>query len=144
MSRKTELKNLDHTNMMFLFPHEIISRLDRLVATLPVDLAHPVEIPAEGEREQEVLETVLDHIESREGKEHRTDTVVPLTENQEGHLAYWILFARREAYKLLESQADTPLGFERIPRAVVSNILLARWIDLTKGGTVVVEWEKID
>jgi hypothetical protein len=130
--------------MKFLFPHEIISKLDTFVATLPVDLSDPETEPGELEQQLAVLEGVLPHIEARAGITPVSKGCARLTKKQERYLAHWVLQARKAAYRLLDKQPDTPLGFPATPRGVLSNLLFATWIDLTEGGKVHVEWEQLD
>ena len=136
-----EFQSVDQ--LTFLFPREIISRLDGLVADIPVDLARPIVEPGPIEQQLEMLDGVLGHIESRLNKEPG-NRIRGLTDTQESYLAHWVLAARKKAYSLLETQPDTPLGFPKGVRGVISNLLMASWIDLTEGGNVAVQWEQID
>lgn len=143
MPREYSVERLSEHNMKFLFPKEIIARLDYYVATLPVDLQSPVNEPGELEKQLEILDAVLDHIELRQGTEpvSRDDA---LTQLQQNYLAHWILNARRQAYLLLDKQPDTPLGFLKGSRGMLSNLFFASWVDLTDGGKIEVQWERID
>lgn len=143
MPRPTSIELLSHDQLTFLLPQEIISRLDGLVADIPVDLSRQATALEPIERQLELLEEVLDHIESRLNKEPDSKIRV-LTEEHQRHLASWILRSRRQAYSLLETQPDTPLGFPRGVRGVVSNLLFASWLDLTQGGKVEVHWQNLD
>ena len=143
MPRPASVEFLSQDQLTFLFPQEIISRLDGLVADIPVDLSRKAADLEPVERQLELLDEVLDHIESRLNKEpdHR---IRALTENHQKHLASWILRSRRQAYALLETQPDTPLGFQKGVRGVISNLLFASWFDLTEGGNVDIQWKKLD
>lgn len=141
MPRKTEQIHLSHDNMKFLLPHEIIARLDYFVATLPVDLSISVNEPGELEQQLEVLDGVLAHIELRLSKEPVSGDHA-LTQLQESYLAYWILKARRDAYRLLDKQPDTPLGFPDSPHGILPNLFFASWVDLTDEGKIEIDWER--
>jgi len=142
MPRNYSVERQSFDQLTSLFPREIISRLDDFVANIPVDLARPIPEPGPIEQQLEVLDGVLDHIESRLNKEPE-HKICALSDIQKSYLAYWVLEARRKAYSLLETQADTPLGFQPGVRGFLSNLFLASWIDLTQGGTVAVQWENI-
>ena len=140
--RDYRVKKITAEELTFLFPKEIISRLDTLAALIPVNLSCPIKKPGEIEFQLEVLDGVLDHIVLRTGKDP-VSKIHALPPMHLQYLAYWILDARRKAYELLEKQPETPLGFEKSPRGVLSNILFASWFDLTQGGKIDIEWEEI-
>ena len=144
MPRQKLLQFLSSDQLKYLFPHEIISRLDYYVATIPVDLSTPALPPGGPDRQLDLLGEILDHIEPRLGVARVSETCVPLTRRQQDYLAHLILQARRKAYSLLESQADTPLGFHPDHRQMIANVLQGNWLDLTDGGRVKVEWEQLD
>lgn len=143
MPRPLMLEPVSYDQLTFLFPREIIARLDGLVADIPVDLSRPAVDPAPTERQLDLLGEILDHLESRLNKEP-DNKIRALTEEHQMHLAYWILRSRKRAYALLETQPDTPLGFLKGVRGVIPGLLLASWLDLTEGGKVAVQWEQLD
>lgn len=129
MKEQFEVDNQDSPTMVGFFPHEIIAMLDGWTTQIPVDLSRPVQEPVELIQQLEIMCSVVDYIESRQKSGQSTATAPPLTEEQRAYLAYWILNSRRAAYRLLETQPDIRLGFENHPRALISNTLMASWVN---------------
>lgn len=129
MMEQFEDDNQESLTMIDFFPHEIIAMLDGWATQLPVDLSRTLYEPVELIQQLEIMRSVVDYIECRQKGDHSASACAPLTEEQEDYLAYWILNSRRTAYKLLETQPDIRLGFENHPRALISNILMASWIN---------------
>jgi len=77
------------------------------------------------------------------GKGSLPESYARLSQETQRHLSHLLYTARQAALTLQRSQPQTPLGFLKGPKGVLSNMLMASWIDLTIGGKLHVDFEPI-
>ena len=146
MVRQFEAVKMAMDDLTFLYPREILSRLESIARDIGVD---PVTAPTKAVPADQTLDALdslvngffLPTLERREplGPEYAR-----LTKKLQQHLAYLIAESMIQAHLLESSQPDTPLGFPKGQLGVLSNLLSASWIDLTCGGQVDVKWTQLD
>jgi hypothetical protein len=139
--RKYEHVRLNPADLTFLYPAEIISRLQGLYQACGID---PLErgVPLPTDQRLSALEQLQDALLS--GTKLQCQNYGRLPQEIQDHLA-WLLYTSREsAQSLQRTQPETPLGFLKGPRGVLSGLLMASWFDLTLGGKLRVEFEPMD
>jgi hypothetical protein len=138
---KYEHVRLNPEDLTFLYPAEIISRIQGLYQACGID---PREqgVPLPTDQRLSALEQLQDALLS--GTKLQCQNYGRLPKHLQAHLKYLLLSARQAAESLQRTQPDTPLGFLKGPRGVLSGLLMASWIDLTLGGKLRVEFEPMD
>ena len=140
MPKTFAVERLGAEDLSFLYPAEIIERLELLAQGLGVDLdAAPRQAIAPGQG-LAALDDLVNGFLLPVHNEPLPQSYGRLPKALQLHLNH-LLHSSREAARAVQSkQPSTPLGFPKGPQAMLSNLLSASWIDLTLGGTVPVSF----
>ncbi|WP_298437944.1 hypothetical protein [Geobacter sp.] len=144
MPRTFAVERFGPEDLSFLFPPEIIGRLEMIAKGVGVDLDSAPRQAIPPVRGLDALDDLvngffLPAIAAR--NEPLSQGYDRLPRELQLHLNHLLYSAREAARALQATQPDTPLGFPRGPQGMLSNLLSASWIDLTQGGAVPVKFE---
>lgn len=146
MPRTFAIERYGPEDLSFLFPAEIIGRLELIANDLGIDLDSADRRPLPHNRELDALDDLVNGFFLAAGaarKEPSVQRYGRLPRGLQLHLNYLLHSSREAARALQATQPDTPLGFPKGPQGMMSNLLSASWIDLTLGGTVPVVFEPV-
>lgn len=143
-TRRFEIMRLTPRDMTWLFPTEIISRLETIERECGIDPKRTPRKSVPQDQELDALEYLLEWFLSRPRTEPMHRRYDRLPKRYREHLAHLVCSALEAARALEKSQRETPLGFPKGPRGILSNLLSASWIDRTEGGKVQVRWTLLD
>lgn len=147
MVRQFVTTKMKPSDLTYLYPAEIISRLRLIAQDVGINPEMTVGKAVQPDQELDALDQLVNGFFLPEIEVRTTplsEKIDHLPDSLHQHLAHLLHTALVAAQKLEQTQPQTPLGFPKGRQGVLSNLLSASWIDLTMGGTVEVKWTPLD
>lgn len=147
MARQFVTEKMKPTDLTYLFPAEIIGRLNLIAQDIGIDPETSDREAVSKDQELDVLDQIVNGFFLPEIDARTTplsQNIGRLSDTIQRHLAHLLHTSIEKARQLELTQPQTPLGFPKGKQGVLSNLLSASWIDLTEGGRVEVKWTQLD